>query len=128
MSVNGRNKGAAFERFIASEIHRTTGFVVQRNLEQYRAREQGDLLGVPGWTIECKHYRTGAMFKPEWWHQVEAAALASGNNPALVFRFNRQPIWVAIDSGCRSLGYTPTLASFKSPIVLAFEDWLSLLA
>lgn len=123
--TNGRNKGAAFERTIAKAIIDTTGFVVKRNLEQYRTRAAGDLLGVPGWSVECKHYRSGSVFRPEWWEQAVEAAEADDSRPALVFRFNRQPVWVAVRA--RDCGVCHPAIPPDQPVILPLAVWLGML-
>lgn len=89
MGQKSRNKGAQFEREIANSIAETLGVKVKRNLEQYRAKDQGDLDGLPGWTIECKRYASGNV-QFSWWEQVTKAAKREGNMPVLIYRFDRQ--------------------------------------
>ena len=55
--INGRTKGAQFERKIAKELFLELGLTFKRNLEQYRAGNHGDLTcdnAAFPWTIECK--------------------------------------------------------------------------
>ena len=42
--VNGRNKGAQFERQVAKMLHDELGVSFKRDLEQYRAADHGDLI------------------------------------------------------------------------------------
>lgn len=100
--VNGRAKGASFERSLCKEIQKEIfdelGIEVElrRNLEQYRLAEQGDIDGMEafGWTVEAKRYakNEGGNFKPEWWRQVTTAANANGTKPVLIYKYDRQPI------------------------------------
>ncbi len=94
MGANSRNKGASFEREIATRIHEHLGVEVKRDLEQYRQRDRGDLIGLSGWTIECKR-RSGGGVPVVWWEQVCAAAKEQGEFPVLIYRFDRQ------DARCR---------------------------
>ena len=88
--TNGRNKGANFERECAKLIFDELGIQTKRDLEQYRAGDHGDLIGLDGWTIECKRYanNAGGNFKPEWWAQVTEAANFEHNQPVLLSSIN----------------------------------------
>jgi len=92
--TNGRVKGANFERELARMIYDELGVQTKRDLEQYRASDHGDLIGLDGWTIEAKRYahNAGGNFKPEWWKQVTSAANANGTEPVLIYKYDRQPI------------------------------------
>lgn len=92
--TNGRVKGANFERELAKMIYDELGVQTKRDLEQYRASDHGDLIGLDGWTIEAKRYahNAGGNFKPEWWAQVTSAANANGTEPVLIFKYDRQPV------------------------------------
>ena len=56
MSINSRNKGAAFERQIAKALIEDLNLKnpVKRILEQTRTKELPDLM-LGTWCIECKH-------------------------------------------------------------------------
>ena len=97
MSARSRNKGAAFERAVAAELRDLTGVRFERNLEQCRADVLGDL--VPddaAWpfAIECKRHAAGVSCLTAW--KVQATAAAGDRIPAVVFKFDRQPIRVAV--------------------------------
>ena len=119
--MNSRNKGSTFERLVAKRIFDSCGIQLKRNLEQYRADSQADLVGEIEWSIECKHYRSGANPKREWWEQVLAAGKAAGKEPVLVYRFNRQPIMAAV----RLEFLRPGLGDQWAAMPL--ESWLHLL-
>lgn len=89
MSINSRNKGAAFEREVCSWIHDEFGVKVRRNLEQYQVVDLGDILLSP-FTIECKRYGSGTWHKSDWWEQICRAA-CDDSIPLLIYRFDRQP-------------------------------------
>ena len=90
--TNGRAKGAQFERDVARMIDQSLGFRAKRDLEQYRSGDRGDLIGVPGWVIECKRYASGHTYKEGWLKQVTKAADAAMCEPVLIYKFDRQPI------------------------------------
>jgi len=95
--TNGRQKGAAFEREVIALIRDHLGFDdVKRDLEQYRQKDRGDIMGVPGWVIECKRYAntrgSSGGYRPEWWEQAVAAANAVCSEPVLIYKYDRQPI------------------------------------
>ena len=96
-AVNGRNKGAAFERKIANEIKAATGLECKRLIEQYRKGcLPGDLEGpaVEGYAIECKRC---AKIQPallvKWRAQCLAQA-AGPHEPVLVYKADRQSVVV----------------------------------
>ena len=93
-----RTKGAAFEREIARDLHAHLGVAFKRDLDQYRQKDRGDLIadcdGFP-FLIECKRSaRTG--FQSAWWQQAYRAALATGQRPAVVYRFDRRDARVRV--------------------------------
>lgn len=98
MMANSRNKGSTFEREIAKELFLLTGITFRRDLDQYRSNDLGDLIcdeqAFP-FTIECKRY-AGGGFQAAWWAQASKAALAAGKRPAVIYRFDRQPVRVRV--------------------------------
>ena len=84
MSINSRNKGAAFERQIANALIEDLNLTnpVKRILEQTRTKELPDLM-LGNWCIECKAYGTGAEPRPDWWDQVLASSQGTNLKPAL---------------------------------------------
>ena len=101
MSINSRNKGAAFERQIANALINDLNLTnpVKRILEQTRTKELPDLM-LGTWCIECKAYGSGAEPRPDWWEQVLASSDAGELKPALVYKFNNRPIKVRILAKC----------------------------
>lgn len=96
-AVNGRNKGAAFERQIANEIKAATGLECKRLIEQYRKGGlPGDLEGpaVSGYAIECKRYaKVQPALLARWRAQcLEQAGLT--HEPVLIYKADRQPVVV----------------------------------
>tara|TARA_X000000368_G_scaffold415920_1_gene408682 strand:+ start:732 stop:1157 length:426 start_codon:yes stop_codon:yes gene_type:complete len=97
LSINSRNKGAAFERQIANALIEDLNLKnpVKRILEQTRTKELPDLI-LGTWCIECKAYGAGAEPRPDWWDQVLASSSGQGQKPALVYKFNNRPIKVRV--------------------------------
>jgi hypothetical protein len=97
LTINSRNKGAAFERQIANALIEDLNLKnpVKRILEQTRTKELPDLM-LGTWCIECKAYGAGAEPRPDWWDQVLASSSAQGLKPALVYKFNNRPIKVRV--------------------------------
>ena len=98
MSINSRNKGAAFERQIANALIDDLNLKnpVKRILEQTRTKELPDLR-LGRWCIECKRYGDGGEPPKEWWDQVlRSCSQEDSLIPALVYKFNRRPIKVRI--------------------------------
>lgn len=97
-AVNGRNKGAAFERQVANEIKAVTGLECKRLIEQYRqASLPGDLEGpaVADYAIECKRYaKVQPALLAKWRAQAMRQGLNSGKEPVLIYKGDRQPITV----------------------------------
>jgi len=99
MSAHSRTKGAAFERDVARALDLLTGIRFERNLEQVRTVDQGDLIpSDPAFPflIECKRYGAGVTCLAAWKAQASRAAVSVGKIPAVVFRFDRQPVRVAL--------------------------------
>jgi len=99
--ANGRNKGAAFEREIATEVFLHLGVKLKRDLEQYRAGDHGDLIADDRdwpWVIECKRYASGTGCKPAWWEQARKAAAATHMQPVVIYKYDRLPIRVVMQA------------------------------
>ena len=94
--VNGRNKGASFEREVANMLRDELGIGFKRNLEQYRTAGHADL--VPDdpafpFTLELKRYKDGPIGgAPAWWDQASGAADLDGKMPCLIYKYDRKPM------------------------------------
>lgn len=129
--TNGRAKGLNFERDIRRLIIDHLGFDdVKRDLEQYRSGDRGDIIGVPGWVIECKRYSadrgSSGSYRPEWWEQVTTAANAQCSEPVLIYKYDRQPIRCvvllsSINADYIEMDYTATI-SFDAWCMLVRES------
>ena len=122
--VNGKIKGANFERQISRMIYDELGIETKRDLEQYRAAEHGDLIGLNGWCLELKRYanNAGGNFKPEWWAQCTAAANASGDQPVLIYKYDRQPIKCVVFLSSINADF----AGKDNVAVISFPTWCML--
>jgi len=94
--VNGRNKGAAFEREVAIMLFDELGVSFKRDLEQYREGLHGDLIPSDPdfpFTLELKRYKDGPIGgQAAWWAQTCAAAEREKKIPALIYKYDRKPI------------------------------------
>ena len=107
MSVNSRNKGAAFERYIVNKINdyfvlKNIDKRVKRNLDQYQEKGQADIY-LDNIAIECKRYKAGSnMPRNNWWTQTLEAA-GDKYIPILIWKYDRQkvqcivPAWLMSD-------------------------------
>jgi hypothetical protein len=103
MSAKSRNKGAGFERDTARQLEALLGIKFERNLEQVRTAAHGDLVASdPAWPFSCelKRYATGISCLAAWKEQSSKAAAMCGKIPAVIFKFDRQPIRVAVPLSC----------------------------
>ena len=141
--VNGRVKGANFEReickMLVDELAEDAAeygvlFDPKRNLEQTRTAYQGDITDVEGWTIECKRYKSTTSgrpdgFKPKWWSQTTEAANFAGTEPALIFRYDRQPVQCVVRLSSINADYAGkdnvAQISFPTLCMLIRESWIN---
>ena len=94
--VNGRNKGANFERETANALRDELGIGFKRNLIQYQEADHGDLTpddpAFP-FTLELKRYKGGPISgAPAWWKQVKTAAEREQKMPCLIYKYDRKPM------------------------------------
>lgn len=89
--ADSRNKGASFERKICKLIKDNLNIDAKRNLDQYQAKGQADIV-IFGWSIECKAYLKGTTFKRAWWEQAKESAASLNLTPVLIYKYNNCPI------------------------------------
>ena len=99
--VNGRNKGASFEREVAKMLFLELNIGFKRDLEQTRTAGHADLIpddpAFP-FALELKRYKDGPINGPDkWWEQVTIAANRLNKRPALIYKYDRQPIRVVVE-------------------------------
>ena len=133
MGAAQRNKGAAFERWVAKELTEELGLhtPLRRNLEQYQTANCSDIV-LPPFQIECKRYASngaGTWYRDNWWAQV-CSAIEEDYMPALVYKYDRHPVrWVfpivAIneDWGCTESRFEPVALTWSGGLMLIAE-WL----
>ena len=102
--MNSRSKGHKFEREVVNLIKDHLGVDAKRNLMQ-TAEGGFDVLGVPGWAIECKRYAVAkpADIKRFWLQACEQGE--PGEQPVLILKQDRKPIqvfikWQGVGSDC----------------------------
>ena len=77
MSINSKNKGARFERTIASKL-KEYGYEARRT-QQYcgNTGEASDVVGLPGIHIECKHQERMQLY--DWMDQAKRDSKGEGD-------------------------------------------------
>jgi len=124
VSMNSRNKGHKFEREVVNLIRDNLGIDAKRNLMQ-TAEGGFDVLGVPGWAVECKRYAVAkpADIKRFWLQACEQSE--QGEQPVLIMKQDRKPIqvfikWQGVGSDCFDLEDVRGLAD------ISFDLWCCL--
>lgn len=97
MAVNSKQKGARFERLLASKF-REYGYDQARRTAQYcgNTGDASDVVGLPGLHIEAKHQETMRLY--EWIAQAKRDAKAGGEGrlPAVFHKKNNAEILVTM--------------------------------
>jgi len=99
--TNSRTKGAAFEREVAKLLLLELGISFKRDLRQYQTSCHGDLISSDPafpFELELKRYASGPISGTDnWWKQVTTAAAKTGKRPALIYKYDRQPIRCVVE-------------------------------
>lgn len=96
MSVNSKQKGARFERLLASKF-REYGYDKAKRTAQYcgNTGDASDVDGLPYIHIEAKHQEQMRLY--DWIAQAKRDAKAGGNNlPAVFHKKNNAEILVTM--------------------------------
>ena len=94
MAVNSKQKGARFERSLASKF-REYGFDARRTAQYCgNTGDASDVVGLPGIHIEAKHQETMRLY--EWISQAKRDAAGKGNLPAVFHKKNNAEILVTM--------------------------------
>ncbi len=97
MALNSKQKGARFERLLASKF-REHGYSGARRTAQYcgNTGDASDVVGLPGLHIEAKHQETMRLY--DWIAQAKRDAEAGGKNclPAVFHKKNNCEILVTM--------------------------------
>ena len=98
MAVNSKQKGARFERLLASKL-REQGYTEARRTAQYcgNTGDASDVVGLPGLHIEAKHVERLNIY--EAMSQAKRDAKAGGENrlPAVFHKKNNAAILVTME-------------------------------
>ena len=92
--VNSKQKGKRGEQELARYL-REAGFEVTRNwFAQTVEKGHSDIIGIDGWSIECKRAANATRIKDWWIQTVDAAAIEQGktgklSRPVLIYRLDR---------------------------------------
>lgn len=109
MGAMQRRKGGSGERELAHLLADELGADVRRRCRQHPG--DSDVLGVPGWAVECKRVKSAPRGDvATWWRQSVGQAQATGELPALFVRADRcewRATWPAmlLMGGARSDGW-----------------------
>jgi Holliday junction resolvase len=102
MAVNSKQKGARFERQLAS-LFREYGYNARRTAQYCgNTGDASDVVGLPGIHIEAKHQETMRLY--DWMSQAKRDAAGTGTIPAVFHKKNNASILVTME----------------------FEDWMRL--
>ena len=96
MAVNSKQKGARFERLLASKF-REYGYEARRTAQYCgNTGDASDVVGLRGLHIEAKHQETMRLY--EWMSQAKRDAEAGGGNrlPAVFHKKNNADILVTM--------------------------------
>lgn len=97
MAVNSKQKGARFERQLASRF-RDYGYDARRTAQYCgNTGDASDVAGLPGIHIEAKHQERMQLY--DWMAQAkrDAAANGKGNLPAVFHKKNNAEILVTME-------------------------------
>ena len=97
MAVNSKQKGARFERSLASRL-RAYGYNTRRTAQYCgNSGDASDVVGLPGIHIEAKHQERMQLY--EWMAQAKRDAKAGGKGvlPAVFHKKNNAEILVTME-------------------------------
>lgn len=94
MGSLSRNKGKVGEREAAQILSDLTGYQISRRVRQHDG--DSDLVGLPGWSVECKRVKKADRADiARWWAQAVEQSERDGSIPVLLFRRDRDE-WRAV--------------------------------
>ena len=94
MAVNSKQKGARFERLLASKL-RDLGYEARRTAQYCgNTGDAADLVGLPGLHIEAKHQETMRLY--DWMAQAKRDSKGK-LLPAVFHKKNNAPILVTME-------------------------------
>ena len=94
MAVNSKQKGARFERQLASKF-RDYGYEARRTAQYCgNTGDASDVVGLPGLHIEAKHQERMNLY--EWVSQAKRDSEGTGRLPAVLHKKNNAEILVTM--------------------------------
>lgn len=96
MTINSKQKGARFERLLASKF-REYGYEAERTAQYCgKTGQAADVTGLPFIHVEAKHQERMSLY--DWMDQAKRDAAASGENvlPAVFHKKNNAEILVTM--------------------------------
>ena len=95
MAVNSKQKGARFERQLASKF-REYGYSDSRRTAQYcgNTGDASDVVGLPHIHVEAKHQEQMRLY--DWMDQAKRDASGTGNIPVVFHKKNNAEILVTM--------------------------------
>lgn len=95
MAVNSKQKGARFERQLASRF-RDYGYQARRTAQYCgNTGDASDVVGLPGIHIEAKHQERMQLY--DWMAQAKRDASKTGKIPAVFHKKNNAEILVTME-------------------------------
>lgn len=95
MAVNSKQKGARFERLLASRF-REEGYDARRTAQYCgNTGDAADVIGLPGIHIEAKHQERMRLY--EWMAQAKRDAQGTNKFPAVFHKANNCEILVTME-------------------------------
>lgn len=95
MAVNSKQKGARFERQLAS-LFRDYGYEARRTAQYCgNTGEASDVVGLPGIHIEAKHQESMRLY--EWMAQAKSDARGTNEFPVVFHKRNYSDILVTME-------------------------------
>lgn len=95
MAVNSKQKGARFERALASRF-REYGYEARRTAQYCgNSGEAADVIGLPGLHIEAKHQERMQLY--DWMAQAKRDSAGTGRLPAVFHKKNNAEILVTME-------------------------------
>ena len=97
MAVNSKQKGARFERLLASKF-REYGYEARRTAQYCgNTGDASDVVGLPGLHIEAKHQERMVLY--DWMAQAKRDSEGTGRLPAVFHKKNNADILVTMTLG-----------------------------
>ena len=93
MAVNSKQKGARFERTLASMLKKY-GYECRRGQQYCGANGDADVVGLPGIWIEAKHQEKMHLY--DWMEQAKRDAV-EGDIPVVIHKKNNAAILVTME-------------------------------